>query len=552
MRFFSLVYLVLFGVVALAQDNDLQIRHPIYDFYDRWEVKSGQMSFSTLKPVSKRKVAGLFDSAEFKLNKVEKFLAEYAIIENREFFNDSLANSKRPIWNTVYKYKNDFLAVKGKDFRISVNPIWELQVGSDNLKDPILFRNGRGFEISGSIDNKLSFFTRTTTNQIQYPAYVQEVIDSVGLIPYEGFWKEYDGTKTDFFRAFGYIDLGLSKHIHAQLGFGRHFLGVGERSMILSDFGNSYPYLRLEAEFWKIRYTSMFAELVADVFTFPGGTLGNSDYPNKFMAFHHIEFNIARGFNIGLFESVILGKPDSLGGSKLEWGYFVPVIFYRAIEQHEGSDNNILLGGDFRWDIYKTARLYGQLVIDEMVISNLVDRNGWWSNKYSYQLGFKYFDLIVDNLDAQVEFNSARPFTYSHDDLFTSYTHYLQPLAHPLGANFWELIGKLNYRPIPRLNLTGTYLFARYGNDRGDEFSVGRDLLKSQLLFENEFGNELTQGIETELSFISLLASYQLKHNFYLDANLTLRNETNITKDNSSTIVSFGFRWNMPYRNYLF
>jgi hypothetical protein len=248
-----------------------------------------------------------------------------------------------------------------------------------------------------------------------------------------------------------------------------------------------------------------------------------------------------------------MGRPDSVrGGSSFELKYAVPTIFYRALEQHDGSDYNALVGMNFKWDIYKRARLYGQFVLDEMVISNLIERNGWWSNKYAYQLGLKYVDLAVSDLDVTVELNSARPFTYAHDDLYTSYTHYEQPLAHPLGANFTELLARIDYRPIPRLDFTLIGLTARYGKDDNASFSVGSNPNLSQNLFENEFGNSIGQGITTDLLMGSLRVSYQLRHNFFLNADVTYRSESNVQSENNTIFSIVGFRWNMPQRNYLF
>ena len=54
----------------------------------------------------------------------------------------------------------------------------------------------------------------------------------------------------------------------------------------------------------------------------------------------------------------------------------------------------------------------------------------------AYKLGLKYIDVLgIDNLDYQVEWNTARPYTYSHYD-DANYTHYNQALAHPVGSKF--------------------------------------------------------------------------------------------------------------------
>lgn len=552
-RSFFLLFTLIISRLGHSQDHDLPIRHYGYDLIDRWEIQSTDASFSTFRPFARKNLVRLVSQVS-PLSSTGQFQKEYLLIENREYADvDSLSIAGRPFLKHFYRHKSDLYSYSNENFDLHINPVFELSTGFDTRNNKLLYRNGRGIELRGTIDDKVAFYTRATTNQVEYPVYVKDVADSVGLVPYEGFWKEFDDTKADFFRAFAYVDFGLTKHISAQAGFGRHFIGDGERSLMLSDFGNSYPYLRIDTEIWRFRFTNLFAELISDVSTFPGGTLGNSDYPTKYMAMHHLDINVARGFNIGLFESIIMGRPDSVrGGSQFELKYAIPTIFYRALEQHDGSDYNALVGMNFKWDIYKRARFYGQFVLDELVISNMIERNGWWSNKYAYQLGLKYVDLLVSNLDITAEINSARPFTYAHDDLYTSYTHYEQPLAHPLGASFNELLLKIEYRPVPRFDMTLMGLRARYGKDTNPGFSVGRNPGLSQNLFENEFGNEIGQGLTTDLVMGSLRASYQLRHNFFLNADVTYRSESNNQFETSSIFSTVGFRWNMPNRNYLF
>jgi len=77
-------------------------------------------------------------------------------------------------------------------------------------------------------------------------------------------------------------------------------------------------------------------------------------------------------------------------------------------------------------------------------------KNGYWANKQALQLGLKSIDVLgVPNLDIQGEVNLVRPFVYTSKDNYSSYTHYNQALAHPLGANFKEIIGIVKYQPLP-------------------------------------------------------------------------------------------------------
>ena len=65
--------------------------------------------------------------------------------------------------------------------------------------------------------------------------------------------------------------------------------------------------------------------------------------------------------NLGIFESVIYGKADSLGGSSPKMEYFVPFIFLRDVEQQNGSGDNSMLGMELKWSIWKRIQLYGSL-----------------------------------------------------------------------------------------------------------------------------------------------------------------------------------------------
>ena len=66
-----------------------------------------------------------------------------------------------------------------------------------------------------------------------------------------------------------------------------------------------------------------------------------------------------------------------------------------------------------------------------------------------------------------MEHNRVRPFTYSHRDSVANYTHYNQPLAHPLGANFNETIGILRYQPAPKWTLLAKAMYWKQGLDTG-------------------------------------------------------------------------------------
>ncbi|HEV8081408.1 MAG TPA: hypothetical protein VGP43_11885, partial [Chitinophagaceae bacterium] len=235
-----------------------------------------------------------------------------------------------------------------------------------------------------------------------------------------------------------------------------------------------------------------------------------------------------------------------------DFQYLNPIIFYRHIEGTIGSPDNAVVGFDFKAKIAHTAQLYGQLLLDEFQLSELKKNRGYWANKYSVQLGFKYVDAFkINNLDLQLEANIVRPFTYSHNDTISNYTHYNQPLAHPLGGNFREFIGIVKYQPIPKIYLYGRLIHYVQGLD-----SLGRNFGSSPLKNYNtrprDFGFYIGSGYRATCLNASLVASYELKENLFIDATALLRNFK--VRESSTTtntkMISIGIRWNIGRRDY--
>ncbi len=541
---YCLAFLLFFAASgSWGQSTDFPINHAVYGLMDFEEIRSSKSFSSTIKPYSRASVFQHLDGIE----------SPYLSKELRRFTLDS-SRSKKSFLQKIYQYPADFFFYQDNNVELHFNPMVQFSIGRSD--DPIgtTYVNSRGVEVRGTIDERISFYTSLTENQVRYPQYVNTIRDSTLTIPFEGFWKQFNDTGVDFLRAQGYIDFGLSKSISAQLGFGKHFIGTGQRSLILSNYANNYPYLRINTETRIFDYTNIFAELIGDVQGNAGGTFGTAGFSKKYMAFHHLNVKIKPNLHIGLFESVMYG--DSTGG--LSYEYMIPVIFYRSVEQQNGSDDNAFVGMDFKWNILNRYALYGQLLIDELVVSELIDGTGSWRNKQGIQIGLKYIDAFgLKNLMLQGELNSVRPYTYAHEDAFTSHSHYNLALAHPLGANFTEFLSRAVYRLNDQWTFEGVLLSATYGNDIGSE-NFGRDILKNYTIRRNvpnpDFGNEHLQGNKTDLLMLFARTTFMPRHNVFLDLDFTYRKETGqgFNLDERTSVLGISFRWNMPARTYLF
>src|SRR4029077_15143344 len=186
----------------------------------------------------------------------------------------------------------------------------------------------------------------------------------------------FKGTGYDYFDARGYFTFNVTKYIDVAFGYDRNFIGNGYRSLFLSDFGNSNLFLKLNTRIWKLNYQNLFMELQQ---TEPRGP--DRLLRKKYAAFHHLDVNVTKKLNIGLLQGVMFGRTDHF-----EFSYLNPIIFYRSIEQQNGSQDHSVVGLDFKANVAKRFQFYGQLLLDEFKLSEVKANNGWWANKYAIQL----------------------------------------------------------------------------------------------------------------------------------------------------------------------
>ena len=236
--------------------------------------------------------------------------------------------------------------------------------------------------------------------------------------------------------------------------------------------------------------------------------------------------------------------------------YLNPVIFYKAIEWHQGSPDNAAIGIDWKAIFLKHFSVYGQFLIDDFKANELFrERRGWFANKYAFQSGIKYIDAFnITQLDIQLEYNMARPYTYSHFDTTINYTHYNQALAHPLGSNFQEFLGIVRYKPHPKISILNKLMYAQKG-DNTDSLNFGGDIFADQNTYISEFGNELLQGNEKAIIHNQFVFSYMPWHNIFIDAIYQFRSETYdllVAEKPLTHYAGLHFRMNIAVKDFLF
>ena len=442
----------------------------------------------------------------------------YTYAEVAKYYNFAAENEKlkkeasnwwaRKLWN------ENLVEMQGDGYWFTLNPILDLEKGkATGNKQVSTYVNTRGINFRGGLGSQLNFTATVFESQGQfadyYSRYAQSIKPSGGnpaIIPGIGIAKSFKTNAFDFPSADANITYAANKFIDLQLGYGRNFIGDGYRSLLESDGASPYPYIKLNTNFWKIKYTNTYMWL-QDVR--PVATVDNT-YSTKFMANHYLSMNVSNRLNLGFFESVVWANTNNRG---FDMNFVNPIIFYRTVEfTSSGKSSNSLLGLTSKYKLNNQMNLYGQLLVDEFSVSEVAKGKGSWKNKFGYQLGYKYYNAFrVDNLLMQLEINYVRPYVYSHDGLLTNYGNNNQSMGAQWGGNFEEFIAIAHYHK-GRCYADAKITYGVRGldfNTTQNNFNYGGDIYKNYNLNRPyDSGLIVGQGNKTNVFIADLQAGY--------------------------------------------
>jgi len=434
--------------------------------------------------------------------------------------------------------KESFIIVDSTDFYLTINPLFNFEIGKNLVSDSFAYVNTRGLLIQGNIGKNFSFSTSFYENQARFVNYVNDYVNKYNVVPGQGPVKSFKTNDFDFSSASAYISFKPINHINIQLGHGKNFFGEGYRSLLLSDNAFNYPYLKLTTEFRKIQYTTMYTSFINNVSrTFV------SEFPKKYATFHFLSYNINARFNVSFFESIIWQSTSNNKTKPYSLEYLNPVIFLPAAIYKLNDSNNVMLGINLKYKLFNKFSFYAQLAIDDF---ESVKNKSNLHNKIAYQLGAKSFDIFnIKNLNIIIEYNQARPYTYAYSNPAQNYSHYNQSLAHPLGANFKETIGILNYR-YKDFFIEAKINYAIYGNDTLSS-NYGKNIFYSENTAnkgQNSSGNSLLQGIKTTLFIKDFKLVYLINPatNFNILLGISDRQVSSALLKKNSVYLYFGVR----------
>jgi hypothetical protein len=487
--------MIVFTCTQLKSQNDPQaqnifINSETQQSIDYWNIKSPNLQFhSSFKP--------------------------YISSALQDFSDTSVSFLHYPIKNFFLSKTFNEGPNKRNQYNLQILPLIDLQGGYDLLSSKFISETSGGVHAKLNINNDFTFALTAIGGRLQFPNFIDTVIQTNhNIIPGLGRgFKNNDGSYS-YSNVSGYLSYSPNEVFNFQLGNGKHFIGEGYRSLLLSDYSNNNPYFGINANIWRIQYNVWYSWM-KDFSQYDGS---QKSLQNKFGAFHYLSFNALKELNISFFENVVWQGTDTNRTRTFDVNYLNPVVFYRPQEYSVGSSDNSMMGLNISGKIFGSLKLYAQGVADEFYLKEIRARKGWWANKQGWQLGAKYINAFkVKGLTLQAEYNEVRPYTYSHGSVQQNYSNYGQALAHPFGANFKEYLGFVSYR-ANRWMVSLQGLAATIGMDTLNS-NLGQNIFLSYTTRPYEYGHKTTQGNKRQLM------QSDIRFTYYVIPQMNLRLE---------------------------
>jgi hypothetical protein len=269
---------------------------------------------------------------------------------------------------------------------------------------------------------------------------------------------------------------------HLSYAFKKGMISVGQDyltwgygqggKLVLSEKAPTYPYLRLDLQLlpW-LRFHYSHAWLKSDIpDSSKSYTIADSIYGGvrevmvqKFLAQHTLDIRLMKGLNLMLGESMLYTD-------RLNLGYFIPVMFFKAFDNYSGN-NNINRGSNGQFFLQLSSRnqlpnthFYTTLFIDEIKISKVFNEQER-RNHLGYTVGANITDLGLPYLTLGAEYTRIRPFVYRNFLPAQNYNSASFALGDWMGANADRIVFFANYTPLPLLKLQLKYQFVRKGEE---------------------------------------------------------------------------------------
>ncbi len=523
-----------------------------YAYLSRMAQKGLVQINDIIQPIERTKIAialnQLYQQKEklslIELKELQFYLQEY----NQDIATDSLIKNEIGFFVKDAYQRPRMFFMHTKDFSMNLDPNVSVnRLGGSGIG---ITQVSNGLNLWGKLGKKWSY-------QLLY----RDVTESGDVQKY------YTVNKLDFRRqdpTTGIILVGLNnaKRINhsdvratinysfknGSISFGKDQIvwGYGENGrIVLSDRAPSFPLVRLEYSPLKWMRFNYFhgwlnSEIVDSTKTYPtnnGGVSGDIRIINrqKFIASHTIQFNLKKGLDLAIGESIIYSD-------QIDPGFLIPINLFKIYDNNKsnylinaGSNGQYFLQLSSRNQI-KNTHLYGALFIDEIRLASVFNQ-AKSRNQLGYTIGASVTDYFRPYLTLGAEYTRVNPFVYNNLIPAQTYTQYNYPLGDWMGSNFHRKMIFAKYNYLPKLKFYARLQFMNKGGEGSvyDQYNA-----EPQPKFLSDY-----QQTRNDFFF---QASYEWINNLYIKTSFEYIDDKN-TKGRGvrkkESILQFGFSYGL-------
>ena len=335
---------------------------------------------------------------------------------------------------------------------------------------------------------------------------------------------------------------------NGSISFGKDQIvwGYGENGrIVLSDRAPSFPLIRFDYNPIKWLRFNYFhgwlnSEIVDSTKTYPtynGGVSGDIRIINrqKFIASHTLQFNLKKGLDLAIGESIIYSD-------QLDPGFLIPINLFKVYDNNKsnylinaGSNGQYFLQLSSRNQI-KNTHLYGSMFIDEIRLASVFNK-AKSRNQLGYTIGGSVTDYFTPYLTLGAEYTRVNPFVYNNLIPAQTYTQFNYPLGDWLGSNFHRKMIFARYNYLPKLKFYTRFQFMNKGGEGSvyDQYNA-----EPQPKFLSDY-----QQTRNDFFFQT---SYEWFNNCYLRASFEYIDDKNLTGKGSrrkESIFQIGFSYGL-------
>ena len=197
---------------------------------------------------------------------------------------------------------------------------------------------------------------------------------------------------------------------------------------------------------------------------------GSGLKPEKFMAFHALEYKFTPKFSASYYESIVYGK-------RFDLSYFLPVPFMVA-QGLGGNADNTQLGLLFKYRPFSNLQWAADLFVDDFDVNALVKGSLNSKNRFALQTGLMYAPENSFCRKVSFVYTAVAPYTYSHWDYdgdgaarispdmynYQNYTNNGIPIGTAYAPNSDSIEFSLDFKPSRNLRVGIASSLMRHAN----------------------------------------------------------------------------------------